>query len=92
MTSSAMRSPAMRYTETPAKVLVLDQLLQEVMARSSTQKAIVWTSFVGNIPMLRARYLQYRPVTFHGEMDAEERKLFDASVEHVRSLVEQIAL
>jgi SNF2 family DNA or RNA helicase len=62
------------YTETPAKVLVLDQLLQEVMARSSTQKAIVWTSFVGNIPMLRARYLQYRPVTFHGEMDAEERE------------------
>jgi malate dehydrogenase len=26
------------------------------------------------------------------EMDADERKLFDASVEHVRSLVEQIAL
>jgi hypothetical protein len=26
------------------------------------------------------------------EMDAEERKLFDASVEHVRSLVEQIEL
>jgi malate dehydrogenase len=26
------------------------------------------------------------------EMDADERKLFDASVEHVRTLVEQIAL
>jgi len=26
------------------------------------------------------------------EMDAEERKLFDKSVEHVRTLVEQIKL
>jgi malate dehydrogenase len=26
------------------------------------------------------------------EMDADERKLFDASVEHVRTLVEQIKL
>lgn len=62
------------YSETPAKVAVLDHLLEEVMRRSSAQKAIVWTSFVGNIPMLRARYPQYRPVTFFGEMEAGERE------------------
>jgi SNF2 family DNA or RNA helicase len=63
------------YQETPGKVLVLDQLLGHLMGRSSTQKAIVWTSFVGNIPMLCERYAQFEPVPFHGEIDGKERDL-----------------
>jgi SNF2 family DNA or RNA helicase len=62
------------YDETPAKVLALDQLLEEVMGRSTIQKAIIWTSFVDNIPIVQARYAKYRPVTFFGEMEAEERE------------------
>lgn len=63
------------YQETPAKVLVLDQILGQIMKQSSSQKAIVWTSFLGNIPMLCDRYAQFEPVRFHGEMDNKERDL-----------------
>jgi SWI/SNF-related matrix-associated actin-dependent regulator of chromatin subfamily A-like protein 1 len=60
------------YTETPAKFLALDHLLNDyVEARS--EKAIVWTSFVGNIPNLLARYAPYQPVCLHGEMDGRSR-------------------
>ena len=63
------------YQETPAKISVLDQLLGKLMEQSSTQKAIVWTSFLGNIPMLCARYAQFEPAAFHGEMENKERDL-----------------
>jgi len=63
------------YQETPSKVLVLDNLLEQLMERSPTQKAIVWTSFIGNIAMLCERYAQLNPVPFHGEMDNAERDL-----------------
>jgi SNF2 family DNA or RNA helicase len=63
------------YQETPAKVLVLDQLLGQLMGRSSSQKAIVWTSFLDNIAMLCKRYAQFEPVPFHGEMNSKERDL-----------------
>jgi SWI/SNF-related matrix-associated actin-dependent regulator 1 of chromatin subfamily A len=62
------------YGETPAKFAALDQLLEEVFARGSGQKVIIWTCFVGNITMLARRYAQYGPVTFYGEMEAEDRE------------------
>jgi SNF2 family DNA or RNA helicase len=62
------------YKETPAKIVALDELLKDVFARGPRQKAIVWTSFVGNITMLAERYAYYRPVTFYGEMTTEERE------------------
>lgn len=61
------------YKETPAKIVALDRLLKELFARGPAQKTIVWTSFVGNITMLARRYVRYLPVTFHGEMAADER-------------------
>lgn len=62
------------YKETPAKIAALDELLDDVFARGSGQKVIVWTSFVENIMTLAARYARYRPVTFYGEMAGEERE------------------
>lgn len=62
------------YKETPAKFTALDRLLEDVFAGGPERKAIVWTSFVGNITALAARYVRYRPVTFYGDMDAESRE------------------
>ncbi len=62
------------YDETPAKVSAMDKLLEEIMGRGPTQKTIIWTSFVDNIPMLCARYARYGAVPFHGEMDSEARE------------------
>ncbi len=61
------------YYETPAKVLALDHLLTEVMARAVAQKVIVWTSFVGNIPVLCARYPQFHPVALSGDVEDRNR-------------------
>lgn len=63
------------YDETPGKFEVLDELLDQYMARSADQKVIVWTSFVGNISALQARYQQWSPVVIHGELTNEEREV-----------------
>jgi SWI/SNF-related matrix-associated actin-dependent regulator 1 of chromatin subfamily A len=62
------------YVETPAKIAALDKLLEEILSRRPTQKAIIWTSFVGNITALRKRYAKYGSVAFHGGMDADARE------------------
>ena len=60
------------YSETPAKFLALDELLRSYLAEP-TEKAIVWTSFVGNISALLRRFERYKPVALHGEMDSADR-------------------
>ncbi len=62
------------YEETPAKLCALDSLLEAHLSSDPTQKAVVWTSFTGNIHMLKKRYSSYRPVCFFGEMDADARE------------------
>lgn len=69
------------YGETPAKFAALDQLLDHYLARDPAQKVIVWSSFVGNINMLRDRYARWSPVVIHGEVTNEER---DAAVRAFR--------
>ena len=61
------------YQETPAKLTVLDGLLERFMGRGPKQKVIVWTSFVGNIEALRYRYGRWSPVVIHGEVSNEAR-------------------
>jgi SWI/SNF-related matrix-associated actin-dependent regulator 1 of chromatin subfamily A len=70
-----------QYQEQPAKFTALDELLPSYLG-VPTEKAIVWTSFVANIPALQMRFPQYRPVTLYGEMDSEAR---DASVKAFKS-------
>jgi SNF2 family DNA or RNA helicase len=62
------------YVQTPAKIEALDRLLKQFFERGPDQKVIVWTSFVGNVTRLAKRYARYRPVTFYGEMVAEDRE------------------
>jgi SNF2 family DNA or RNA helicase len=60
------------YAETPAKFAALDELLPAYL-REPREKAILWTSFVPNIPLLRKRFAAFRPVTLYGEMDGPSR-------------------
>ena len=79
----------LRYRETPAKFAALDKLLPAYL-RNPSDKVILWTSFVGNIPALQDRFAEFRPVTLYGEMDVKSR---DAAVSafkrdrHVRLLI-----
>lgn len=45
------------YTETPAKFIVLDSLVKNIIDRG--EKVIIWTSFVDNVKMLTSRYRQF---------------------------------
>jgi SNF2 family DNA or RNA helicase len=78
-----------QYQETPAKFRALDELLPSYM-RDPSDKVIIWTSFVGNIPLLQARFAEFKPVILYGEMDGKSR---DSSVSafkrdpHVRLLI-----
>jgi SNF2 family DNA or RNA helicase len=64
------------YLETPAKFASLDELVRLYLADRS-QKLLIWTSFVGNIPTVMSRYRKFQPVALHGEMDCASR---DASI------------
>jgi SNF2 family DNA or RNA helicase len=61
-----------RYQETPVKFAALDELLA-VYLQDAASKVIVWTSFVGNIPLLLKRFAIFKPVCLHGEMDGKAR-------------------
>jgi SWI/SNF-related matrix-associated actin-dependent regulator of chromatin subfamily A-like protein 1 len=58
------------YDQVPAKFAALDELLA---AYTPQRKVIVWSSFVGNIKALEARYPQLNPVTIYGEQDNAAR-------------------
>ena len=62
----------MSFNDVPAKFAALDELLPRYL-EDLQSKAIVWTSFVGNIPPLTERFAQYCPVTLHGELDSPTR-------------------
>jgi len=60
------------YLETPAKFVALDQLMASYL-QDASEKAIIWTSFVGNIPLLMRRFSKFEPVCIYGEMDSKSR-------------------
>lgn len=59
------------YNETPTKFTKLDDLVNEIVAKE--EKAIIWTSFVENIAVLKKRYSQYKPVVIYGEVPIKDR-------------------
>jgi SNF2 family DNA or RNA helicase len=61
------------YRETPAKFEALTELIPAYL-QDDSDKVILWTSFVGNIPTLQARFADLKPVTLYGEMDAHSRE------------------
>lgn len=59
------------YAEDPVKFQRLDRLLEEVILRG--EKAIIWSSFVYNIDILKSRYNQYQSLKIHGGIKIEDR-------------------
>ncbi len=59
------------YSELPAKFSAADGLIEEIMGCG--EKAIVWTSFVGNIRLLRRRYERYGAAMVFGEIPIDDR-------------------
>jgi SNF2 family DNA or RNA helicase len=60
------------YDETPCKFAAIDGLLSEAMS-DATRKAIIWTSFVENIPALQKRFSALSPVSLHGSLSSSQR-------------------
>ena len=59
------------YIETPVKFSMLDTLLGDIIAEK--EKAIIWTSFVENISILKNRFTQYKPLIIHGDVPVKDR-------------------
>lgn len=75
------------YKETPAKFIIIDKLLRKIIKEN---KAIIWTSFRGNIRTLKKRYKEYGAVVIFGEIPISERdKIVDKFMEdeEVRVLI-----
>jgi len=59
-------------TETPAKFLTLDPLLEKLTAEG--RKVIVWSFFKKNIDEVIHRYAKYKPVRVDGSVSSEDRR------------------
>jgi SWI/SNF-related matrix-associated actin-dependent regulator 1 of chromatin subfamily A len=59
------------YTAVPAKFAILEDLLKEIATKD--EKAIVWTSFVENITILKSRLKQYNPLIIYGDVPVKDR-------------------
>lgn len=59
------------YSGLPAKFGLADKLVDEIVARG--EKAIIWTSFVGNIRLLRRRYDRYGASMIFGDVPLDDR-------------------
>ena len=59
------------YKEVPAKFGVLDTLLKDIIVKD--EKAIIWTSFVENIIILKSRLKQYCPLVIYGDVPVQDR-------------------
>jgi SNF2 family DNA or RNA helicase len=60
-----------RYHQIPGKFPVLMQLLDKVVEQG--EKAIVWTSFTGNVDWLARQLSDHGAVRVHGKMSQEDR-------------------
>lgn len=59
------------YVETPVKFKLLDKLVSKIIERG--EKVIVWTSFIGNILLLKKRYAKFNSLTLFGKMKIRDR-------------------
>jgi SNF2 family DNA or RNA helicase len=59
------------YRGTPGKLLPLIDLVREIVGRG--EKAIIWTSFIGNVNWLAKELYWTSPVRVHGKLAYEER-------------------
>jgi SNF2 family DNA or RNA helicase len=59
------------YSRLPAKFGLADELVEKIMAQG--EKAIIWTSFVGNVRLLRRRYDHHGASMIFGEVPLDDR-------------------
>lgn len=59
------------YREVPAKFEALEDLLKDITEKN--EKAIIWTSFVENIIILKNRFKQYNPLIIYGDIPVKGR-------------------
>lgn len=55
------------YTETPAKFEALDPLLAQLI-RENGEKVVLWSFYTRTIEALTARYAEYQPVRYDGQV------------------------
>jgi SNF2 family DNA or RNA helicase len=58
-------SIADHYNETPAKILVLDKILEELI-NLKNEKVIVWSFYTASIEHIMSRYARFKPVRYDG--------------------------
>jgi len=62
------------YSETPAKLLALDSILEELIARRR-EKVIVWSFFTATLDAIQTRFARFFPVRIDGTVTrAEDRR------------------
>ncbi len=62
------------YTETPSKLLAIDSLLEEMIARRR-EKVVLWSFFTQSIDSITSRYKRFNPVRYDGTITSiEERR------------------
>lgn len=59
------KSIADHYDETPAKILVLDKILEELIGLKN-EKVIVWSFYTASIELIVSRYARFKPVRYDG--------------------------
>ncbi len=59
------------FSDTPVKFIELDRILDAII--SGDEKAVIWTSFVGNVLLLKKRYKQYYPLVIYGDIPINDR-------------------
>lgn len=62
-----------RYNEIPPKFTAAFGLIENIISRR--EKAIIWTTFIENIYVLKNHLKKYNPLIIHGEIDAKERSI-----------------
>ena len=55
------------YSETPAKLLALDAILEDLIERKG-EKVVLWSFYTVSLEALAARYVQYRAVRYDGSV------------------------
>jgi SNF2 family DNA or RNA helicase len=61
------------YTETPAKLIALDELLHDLI-HTRGEKVVVWSYFTHSLDAIVSRYSKYNPVRYDGTVtDTAER-------------------
>jgi SNF2 family DNA or RNA helicase len=59
------------YTETPAKVKIMQDMVNEIF--NSGEKVVIWTSFIGNIRILRRMFETQGAAMLFGEIPISQR-------------------